>query len=169
MNQSITTRLSDIVGISVAFIIILLPFHEFLTTWAASNFGHLDAWRIWKEVLILLLVPLVIYIIYKTPRLREWVKNDWLVRLILLYVFLTIFLGIWSYKTGRVNRNALADGLIVDLRFPIFFIVAAVAAYKSKFLKKNWQVILLIPAAIAVIFGIADRKSTRLNSSHLGI
>lgn len=156
MKQSITTRLSDIVGISVAFIIVLLPFHEFLTTWIGSNFGHLDAWRIWKEILILLLTPLVAYIIYKTPRLRKWLKEDWIVKLILVYCLLSICLGVWAYNTGRVNLNALADGLITDLRFPVFFIISAVAAYNAHYLKKYWQYMLLIPAALVVVFGIVQ-------------
>jgi O-antigen ligase len=156
MNQSITTRLSDIVGIFVVFILVLLPFHEFLTTWIGSNFGHLDAWRVWKELLILLLTPPVAYIIYKTPKLRKWFRDDWVVRLVLVYALLAICLGVWSYKTGRVNKNALADGLITDLRFPIFFIITAVTAYNSKFLKKYWQAILLIPASLVVVFGITQ-------------
>jgi O-antigen ligase len=69
---------------------------------------------------------------------------------------LAICLGVWSYKTGRVNKNALADGLITDLRFPIFFIITAVTAYNSKFLKKYWQAILLIPASLVVVFGITQ-------------
>lgn len=156
MNQSITTRLSNVVAIAVAFIIVVIPFHEFLTTWIASNFGHLDAWRIWKEIVILLLSPVVVYIVYKTPALKQWVKNDWLVRLIVIYVLLNLGLGLWSYKTGRVNKNALVDGLSTDLRFLIFFIFGAVAAHRSKFLKKYWQLILLIPAAVVVVFGLSQ-------------
>lgn len=156
MNQSITTRLSNIVGIVVAIIIILLPFHEFLATWAASNFNHYDLFRVWKEILILIISPLVLYLIYKTPKLRTWFKNDWIVRLIIIYIVISLIEGIWSYKTGRVNKIALADGFITDLRFLVFFIVAAVAAYRAKFLKQYWQKMLLIPASIVVLFGIAQ-------------
>jgi hypothetical protein len=162
MNQSITTRLSNIVSIVIAAIIILLPFHEFLTTWAASNFNHYDLFRVWKEIIILLLSPLVIYIIYKTPRLRQWVKKDWLIRLIFIYILLNVVLGLWSYKTGRVNKIALFDGLITDLRFLVFFIFAAVAAFHTKFLKKQWQPIILLPAALVVAFGIAQLFLPRL-------
>jgi len=154
MNQSLTTRLSNIIVGAIAFILVLMPFHEFLTTWAASNFGHLDLWRIWKEILILLLTPIVIFFIYKTPSLKQWVKNDWIVRLIFIFILLNLALGIWSYKTGRVNKNALADGLITDLRFFVFFIFGAVAAYKSDFFKRNWQTMLLISASIVVLFGL---------------
>jgi hypothetical protein len=156
MNQSLTTRLSNIAGIVVAIIIILLPFHEFLTTWAASNFNHYDLLRVWKEILIFLLTPVIIYITYKTPAVKKWLKNSWLVRLTLSYILLNIGLGIWSYKTARVNKITLADGLITDLRFPIFFIFTAVIAYHSKFLKKYWQQMLLLPATIVVAFGLAQ-------------
>ncbi len=156
MNQSITTRLSNIVGLVIATIIILLPFHEFLTTWTGSNFNHLEVWRIWKEILILLLTPLVIFIALKTPKLRQWAKKDWLFRLIIIYIVLNIGIGLWAHKLGHVNTAALGDGLIIDLRFLVFFIFAAVAAYKSTFLKEKWQSILLLPSALVVAFGIAQ-------------
>ncbi len=156
MNQSLTTRLSNIVGIVVASIIILLPFHEFLTTWTASNFNHYDLFRVWKEVVLLLITPLILYIIYKSPIIKKWFINDWLIRLIFLYIALNILTEIWSYSTNRVSSFALVDGLIIDLRFPVFFIFAAVAAYRAKFLKNNWQMILLLPAALVVLFGIIE-------------
>lgn len=168
MNQSVTTRLSNIVGIVIAFILIMLPFHEFLATWIGSNFGHYDGVRLWKELLILILIPICIYIGYKTPTLKKWLKNDWLVRLILVYAVLTISLGIWSYKTGRVNKNALGDGVITDLRFPLFFLITAIAAHKATFLKKFWQQILLIPSAIVVGFGILQLFLPLNFLSHFG-
>jgi O-antigen ligase len=82
--------------------------------------------------------------------------KDWIIRLIFLYALLTIVLGIWSYKAGHVNKSALFAGLIINLRFPLFFIVTLVASYKSKILKKYWQALLLIPASIAVTFGLAQ-------------
>ncbi len=168
MNQSLTTRLSNIIGLIIAAIIILLPFHEFLTTWAASNFNHYDLFRAWKEVLLVLLSPFVIYIIFKTPRLKKWIVNDWIPLLILVYISLNISLGLNAYAANRVNALALAEGLMIDLRFLVFFIIAAVAAYKAKFLKDNWQVILLVPAALTVAFGLAQLFLSLNFLSHFG-
>jgi len=145
-----------------------MPFHEFLTTWAASNFGHLDVWRIWKEIVIALCLPVVFYLIWINPKLNKWLKTDWLFWLIIAYVILSLGLGFWSYKTGRVNKNALADGLITDLRFPVFFGAALVVASYSDFIKKHWQPIVLIPAALVVIFGLAQLILSLNFLSHFG-
>ena len=53
MNKSLTLRLVSIVQAVILVILISLPFHEFLTTWLASNFGHIDLFRIWKEILLI--------------------------------------------------------------------------------------------------------------------
>jgi O-antigen ligase len=168
MNKSLTTRLSNIIGIVIVAIIILLPFHEFLATWAASNFNHYDVFRVWKELLILLITPLAIYVIFKTPRLKKWIVNDWIPLLILVYVALNISMGLLAYAGDRVNPTALAEGLIIDLRFLVFFVIAAVAAYKAKFLKENWQTILLIPAVFTVIFGLSQLFLSINFLSHFG-
>ena len=156
MNQSLTTGFSKIISILVAIIIILLPFHAFFTTLLGSNFNNLNVWKLWKEVILLLLIPLSLYVVLKTPKLKIWLLNDWLPRLITIYIILNLALGVWSYHSKSVNFTALIDGLITDLRFFTFFLIAGIASYKVKFLKTYWQELIIYPAMVTVIFGLAQ-------------
>jgi hypothetical protein len=168
MNRSITTRLVKLVSLAILLILVIMPFHEFLTTWAASNFGHLDAWRIWKEALIGLCLPMAAYLVWANPKLIHWLKTSWLFWLIIAYIVLNLAIGVWAYKTGRVNKNALADGLLTDLRFPIFFIVTLTIASYSDLIKKYWQPILLVPAILVILFGLAQLLLPLNFLSHFG-
>ena len=140
----------------VAVILCLLPLHALLTTWAASNFGHPDVFRIWKEILIILSLPLVAWLIVKNPGLKKWLAKSWIVRLIVLYLLIQLAWGVWALKTNRVNDAALVYGLGINLRFFGFFIVCLVAGATAPMLARNWPKILLWPAALVVAFGLAQ-------------
>ena len=156
MKQSLTTRLSNIAGIVIAIIIILLPFHEFLSNWTASNYNHYDLIRLWKEVLLVIISPAVIYIAYKTKPIKDWLSRDILIKLIALFILLNLLSGFWALKTNRVSKTALAEGLVIDLRFLIFFVFCAIVSYKATFLKRYWQKLLLLPAVGVIVFGLTQ-------------
>src|SRR5581483_1437814 len=80
---------------AIAAVLVLLPFHALLTTWLGSNFGHLDAWRIWKELAIVAMLPFALFVTWQTPQLRQWFKHDWLIRICLAYAVLLVVLGLW--------------------------------------------------------------------------
>jgi O-antigen ligase len=156
MNRSFDIRLATILAWLFAFILVLLPFHEFLTTWIGANYGHLDLWRIWKEIIIIVSFPFALYLTIRRSDLRRWLLHDRLVRAIFIYAVINVIVGLWAVKTHKVNTSALGDGLIIDLRFPLFLLLVAVACSYSELLKKNWRSILLAPAALVVIFGIVQ-------------
>ena len=168
MDRSYPTRLIGALNWVVLFILVLLPFHEFITTWIGSNFGHLDLWRIWKEIIILACLPFVSYLILKNKALRQKIVHDWLIWLITAYALLTVAIGLWAHHVRKVNTAALGDGIIVDLRFLAFFVVALVTAAYSDFLKKHWRQILLIPGALVVLFGVAQLFLPYNFLSHFG-
>ncbi|HUD06345.1 MAG TPA: O-antigen ligase family protein [Candidatus Saccharimonadales bacterium] len=154
MEQSKTKALVNILTGLVAVILVALPFHEFLTTWLGSNFGHLDVWRAWKEALIVLTLPSILYLIHKTPKLKKWLVSDRLIQLIAVFSLLTIGLGVWARLTDRVNNSALADGWIIDLRFFAFLFVVLVLSYFTNFLRKNWYKIIIYPGLVTVFLGL---------------
>src|SRR4051812_36744657 len=102
---------------AVATVLVLLPFHALFTTWLGSNLDHLDAWRIWKEVVIVAMLPFALYLCWVTPHLRQWFKRDWLLRLCLAYAVLFVGLGLWALYRHHVTNSALIYGLLSDLRF----------------------------------------------------
>jgi len=141
----------------VAAILALLPFHALFTTWAGSNFGHLDAWRIWKDILLVSMVPPALWLIWRTPKLKKWLAHSWTTRLFGLYISLHVILGAWALGRHNVNSTALIYALIINLRFIAFFILCLVIASHSDFLRRNWQKLLLAPAAAVIAFGLVQK------------
>src|SRR6476620_5743286 len=102
MKRPLSPRqLSGILAFGVAIILVLLPFQALINTWPGSNFGHLDLFRIWKEILIFLISLPVLYLALINPSLRNWLKKSWLARLIGIYFVLTLTVGTWAYSAGR--------------------------------------------------------------------
>lgn len=159
MKSSTTvTKLSLKLSYLAAAIFVLLPFHAFFTTWGGSNTGFIDIWRIWKEILIILiLLPPVSWLIWQQPVLRKWILDSWLIRLIGVYAVLQLAMGAWAVTVAKVNTEALVYGLGINLRFLLFFLICAVVASGSGFLVSHWRKILLLPAAVVLLFGIMQK------------
>ncbi len=142
---------------AIALVLALLPFHALLTTWGGSNFGHLDAWRIWKELAIVAIFPLALWLSLITPSLRRWLKTDKLVWLCLAYAVLFVGTGFWALRKHQVNNSALIYSLLSNLRFIGFMMVVIPVAKVNDFLRRNWLKLLLGPAIIVIIFGLMQR------------
>ncbi|MFI5275552.1 MAG: hypothetical protein ACHQT5_01880, partial [Candidatus Saccharimonadales bacterium] len=139
---------------AVAVILALIPFHAFLTVWGASLLGHYTLLRLWKELLLLVLGSVALWLVFRDKHLRMQFLGSWLFRLMLAYFALIVLLGLLALRSHTVNSAALYEGLIEDLRLVTFFFIAWVAASYSPWLKAHWKQLLLIPAAIVVIFGL---------------
>src|SRR3989344_435453 len=142
---------------TMAVILALLPAHALLTTWAGSNFGHLDAWRIWKEILLVLAIPATLWLIWRSSELRKWLKQSWIASLFGLYIALHLLLGAWALAQHEVNSTAFIYSLIVNLRFIGFFLICGVIVSHSDFLRRYWQKLLLLPAAAVIVFGLIQK------------
>ena len=132
----------------------LLPFHAFFTTWLGSNTGHLDLIRIWKEVIIVSLVPSLLYVAWSDIKLRNWLKSGLLPKLIMLYAILHLVIGWLAFARGNVTTVALIYALLVNLRFLGFFMLVLVVASKTSVLRSSWKSYVLLPAVIVIIFGL---------------
>lgn len=135
-------------------ILVLLPFHAFLTTWAGSNFGNLDAWRIWKELIIFASTPLGIYVAWRTPAVRTWLLRSWLPRLIFVYILLSLILGAFALMQDRVNGSALTYAWLSNLRYLGFFLLIIGVSARSSVMRRYWPYAVGIPAAIVIVFGL---------------
>jgi hypothetical protein len=78
-------------------------------------------------------------------------KLFWLVG---LYVLLLIFLGITSIAHHQVSGKALAYGWLDDSRYLLFLGLCLVVAARNDWLQKHWTTLVLVPAAIVVLFGL---------------
>lgn len=101
-------------------IVVLLPFHAFISTWGGTAIGPLLVWKSWKEILLVALIPIVAWYCVLRPDVARTVWKSWLTKLILLYVVLQIVFAIAS----QASIGAILAGLLVNLRFMAMFILA---------------------------------------------
>ena len=141
----------------IALILAALPFHALFTTWIGSSTGHLDLLRIWKDILLVVMIPFGAWLMWRDKSIRNWFFGSWIVRLFIIYTLLEFVLGVWAILSHKVNGTALIYALIINLRFVAFFILCVVVATSCDFLARNWHKILLYPSAIVVLFGLAQR------------
>ncbi|HEY5442343.1 MAG TPA: O-antigen ligase family protein [Candidatus Saccharimonadales bacterium] len=147
------TILSWVSGFATA-ILLLMPFHAFLTVWLSSLVGHYTALRLWKEVLLVISVIGVICLIATDHKIRSHTLTRRLVWLILAYMLLTAIWGLLALNQHDVSAKALGYGLIVNLRFLAFFLVTWAVALRFAKLRNSWQWLIYWPALVVVIFGL---------------
>jgi hypothetical protein len=150
-------KLAKILSWLAALIFILIPFHAFLTVWLASGLGHYTLLRLWKEFLLALLFGGSLYLLVNDSKLRKNFISSRLVQIAGLYLLLSLVWGIGAHLLHKVSSKALGYGLVVNLRFLIFFLAVWIIATKSQKLREVLPKLVLIPAAIVVIFGLLQR------------
>jgi hypothetical protein len=138
-------------------IIVILPFHAFLTVWLASGIGYYTALRLWKEFLLAILVAGAVYIIVADKKLRRQIFGSRLFQAIAAYALLSLAWGIGAYLLDKTTVKALGYGLTVNLRFLIFFTIVWIIATKSQWLERVWPKLLFIPAALVLAVGFLQR------------
>lgn len=159
--------LSLVAGLSIA-IIVLMPFHAFLTVWGSQVVGHYTLLRLWKEALLFVCAAGVSYLLIKDKRLRFDNNGKRLFWLIIAYVVVNLILGIVAYKNHNVSLKALGYSLIINLRFPIFLIVTWAITQRSNILKDNWGRILLWSAVLVVAFAVIQEFLPARFLEHFG-
>lgn len=147
-------RILTLVTTITMLIIFLVPFHAFLTVWGASLIGHYTALRLWDEVLLLLCIIGTVYLVITDGKIRSHTLTRRLVWLIFAYIAVNLIWGAVGLHQHTLTAKALGYGLIVNLRFLIFFLITWAVALRSSRLKKKWQWIVMVPAAIVVLFGL---------------
>lgn len=154
MNSKKSDWSSSVSSYAVLLILALLPFHAVFTTWLGSVFGHLDLFRIWKELLLVPITLSAFWLGWREEPTRKWLKNSRLFRLIAIYIFLNIGLGLVALIKHEVNSTALIYALLVNTRFLVLFSACVLLGVKSEILSNQWRRIVLSSAVIVVAFGL---------------
>lgn len=158
MSPSVSIRrLGKYANYLVALILVLLPFHAVFTTWAGSNFGYIDAFRIWKELLMVPLGLVAAYIVWRDSGTWQELRSSWLAKAILIYTVLFVVYAAWAFGTNRVSPVAVAFSLVTNLRFVWFFLIVWIISRVDSFIIHEWQKILFAPAGVVVLFGLLQR------------
>lgn len=152
-----TRRLNRIASYVVAAIFVLLPFHALLTTWAGSNFGALDVFRLWKELLMIPLGLIAAWLVLRNKDFQKQLVRSWLLRLIGVYTVLFIAFGIFVVLNGRAPFEAVAYSWIINLRFLWWFVIVWIIARADPLLTQQWPWLLFIPASLTVLFGLLQK------------
>lgn len=153
-NFAPNRRLKQSLVLIVAAVLVSVPFYAFYTIGLSSLTGHYTLWRLSDEFLLMVGAAVVLYLVLIDKKLRQELKRQPLFWLIGGYVLLSIVLGVVALLDHEVTKKALGYGLIVNLRFLVFFVIGLIAALESSWLKRYWQKLLLIPAAAVVAFGL---------------
>lgn len=141
----------------VATLLVVVPFHAFLTVWISSNVsGSYDALRLWTLAVLAVLTSIVTIWLVRQRSLRTWFGQSFLVRLAVLYAALTLVLGLIGVAFGTVSVKAFAIGLFLNLRFVLFFVLVLVVARRSNWLLDRWRLLLLVPGLAVVLFAIVQ-------------
>jgi hypothetical protein len=147
-------RVLTLVTSLTMLIMLIMPFHAFLTVWGASLIGHYTALRLWKETLLLMCIIGTIYLVVTDGKIRSHTLTRRLVWLIFAYIAVNVIWGAIAFHQHTLTAKALGYGLIVNLRFLIFFLITWAVALRTSRLKRSWKWIILIPAAVVVAFGL---------------
>ncbi|HVS78679.1 MAG TPA: O-antigen ligase family protein [Candidatus Saccharimonadales bacterium] len=154
MKRITSVKLTAWLSWITAAILVLLPFHAFLTVWLSSLTGHYTLLRLWKEFLLVALVLGSFYILAINAILRKKLLAARLVRLIAVYFLVLLICAFGAFIAHTVTAKAMWYGLLVDSRFLIFFLAVLVITSTSGWLTRYWQKILLAPAVIVAAFAI---------------
>jgi O-antigen ligase len=153
-TNSLTTRVITVSVITISVILVLMPFHAFLTVWFSSVVGHYTALRLWKEVLLLGLIGVSIYLLLSDKKLRSTFLKSKLHWLIGAYISVICIWGGIAYVAHGVTLKALSYGLIVDTRFLLFFLAVSVIVAAKPKVFENWPKLIFIPAGVVVLIGL---------------
>ncbi len=142
------------VSLLTMVIFFLVPFHAFLTVWGSKIVGHYTALRLWDEALLAISIAGVLYLLFTDHKIRFHTLSRRLVWLILCYMALNVAWGILAFNQHDVTAKALGYGLIVNLRFLVFFLVTWAVALRMARLRIHWQWLVTWPAVVVVGFGL---------------
>jgi len=138
----------------VVVVWLLVPFHAFLTVWGSTFVGHFLWLRLWDEALLAIVVVLVSMMLWQDRKLWRIMISSRLVQLVAAFLVINVIWGIAAYGMHEVTRTALAYGLIVNLRFLVWFVAIWLVAQRSNWLAGHWKKLVFWPLAVVIVFGL---------------
>lgn len=141
----------------VVVIVLVMPIHAFISTWLGTAIGPLLVWKSWKEILLALMVPVVVWYCALRPDVARAIWRRPVNGLIFLYVLLHVLLSFAS----TASFEAVVAGLLMNLRFLAIFVLAQVIAQanppelqKLKAIVPRWLMWLAVGLGILAILQV---------------
>lgn len=134
-------------------LMLLLPFHAFISTWGGSAIGPLAVWKAWKEITLAALVVVATIQLFADKDLARTLWSSWITRLIIAY-------GAWHVMIALLIGNqteALVTGLAINLRLVTMLLVSQVVFYYVRPTNKFLTGVVLLPVAGVLTFGLLQQ------------
>jgi len=143
----------------IGAIMVVAPFYATISVWAASRLQHADFFKIWKEFALTVLAVILATFLLTHRKFVHQVTRHRLAIAISAYILLILVVAFYDLMTSRVGDEAVIYGLIVNLRpvaiFSTAFLTFAIGV-RWQVAGFPWRRIVLIPALIVIIFGLAQ-------------
>ena len=137
-----------------ATIIGLVPFHAFLTVWGASFGLSYTLLRLWSTVVLVVLAAIVTVWLVKDKELRVWFSQSYLVVVTAVFIVLNLLSGARGILLGNVSIEAFWFGLLLNVRYLIFFLAIVMLMKYSRWAWQRWVRIVLAAAIIVSAFAV---------------
>ena len=155
MNNSKRFNIFSIAVICLTLLLVLVPFFAPISIWPASNFGHYVLFRLWDEVLLAIAAIVVLITQLKQPaKIMRTGVAKWVIGLSIAYALFELVIGSIALFNHQVSKTALGEAWILNFRLLVAFWLGVYISNFSTWIRDHWQQILLIPAAIVVVFGL---------------
>ena len=152
-------RLTNLVAGLLLFVFAVIIFHAPLSVYLGQFFQP-ELVKAWKEALLLVVIPLVLYLLWRAKLLRKF-SSDLLLQLIVVYAGLH-FVLLFAIPTNSYQRLA---GLSIDLRYLLFFVLVFSVIVLQPSLRKLFVKVATISGSISLFF--ATLQATILPSDVL--
>lgn len=128
----------------------LLPFHALISTWGGTTIGPYELWKVWKELLLLVLFVPALVILVQNRELRRRFLQSWIVRICAIYSALHIVIS----SVTLSDLDATAYGLAINLRIVGFFLISLILFYSIQLSQRALLKVLLLPCAAVLVVGL---------------
>ena len=130
-------------------LLIVLPFHTLLVVWLTHNFGNLNIWFAWKEIIVAFVAIAGIIAVVKDSKLREYLFSKPYNKFVITYILLCIMYLI----VQRFDFGALV-GFAINTRFIIIFLCAQIAIHYSPNKYKVYENALIVIVTIVAMLAL---------------
>jgi O-antigen ligase len=148
MRQNISLVCNKIISWGLVAILVIMPFHAFLSIFIGSLGFSQALVQSWKEGLILLLG--FVWLVYNIAKNRFMIKFDAVNVIFFIIIFLSIFTTILVHPSSK----AILFGIKTNLVAIALYFIAQIPLAQKSFIKKNLSWLIIIPGLVVSIFAI---------------
>lgn len=147
------------------FLLAYMPFHVFFSQWLSTYTGHLDFWKIWKDLLLfgaILLVGALVYI------KRSFKDRLFWVFFLLSAIYFALHLIVWQFSDVANKTALLATAYNCRLLgYAIFGWGTAIVARKYLTPRKIFTIAITISTLVCIL-GVIQYNLPKDFMSHFG-